>query len=108
MEKRDFEPKTANMLHVYKEVEIVNEYRAGEARQPLRMLTISYDEKPGIQVLGTTAPDRPQWWVRIPATSVLYFFKPSTRCSPNVLVESFWAVTHHVARNQTGNRVRVS
>jgi hypothetical protein len=53
VEKRDahFELKMANVLHVYKEVEIVNEYP--------RMVTISYDEKPGIQALATTTPDRP-------------------------------------------------
>lgn len=60
-EKRDpnFELKMAQVLHVYKEVEIVNEYHKGEAGRQPRMVTISYDEKPGIQALGTTTPDRP-------------------------------------------------
>ena len=60
VERRDsaFEAKMANVLHVYKEVEIVNEYRRGEAGQ-LGMVTISYDEKPGIQALAVTTPDRP-------------------------------------------------
>ena len=49
----------ANVLHVYKEVDIVNEYRLGEAGRQLGMVTISYDEKPGIQALATTTPDRP-------------------------------------------------
>src|SRR5450755_4610149 len=61
VERRDpeFESKMAHVLHVYKEVEIVNEYRQGEAGQPLGMVTISYDEKPGIQALAVTTPDRP-------------------------------------------------
>jgi transposase len=61
VERRDpaFEAKMANVLHVYKEVEIVNEYRRGEAGRPLGMVTISYDEKPGIQALAVTTPDRP-------------------------------------------------
>jgi transposase len=61
VEKRDpnFELKMAQVLHVYKEVEIVNEYHKGEAGRQPRMVTISYDEKPGIQALGTTTPDRP-------------------------------------------------
>jgi transposase len=61
VEKRDpdFEIKMASVLHVYKEVEIVNEYRRGEAGRQLGMVTISYDEKPGIQALATTTPDRP-------------------------------------------------
>jgi transposase len=49
----------ANVLHVYEEVEIVNEYRRGETGRQLGMVTISYDEKPGIQALATTTPDRP-------------------------------------------------
>jgi len=61
VEKRDpdFEIKMANVLHVYKEVEVVNEYRQGEAGRQRGMVTISYDEKPGIQALATTTPDRP-------------------------------------------------
>jgi transposase len=55
----DFEIKMAHVLHVYKEVEIVNEYRRGEASRPLAVVTISYDEKPGIQALAATTPDRP-------------------------------------------------
>src|SRR5215468_3792785 len=61
VEKRDpdFEFKMANVLHVYKEVEIVNQYHRGKAGRQLGMVTISYDEKPGIQALATTTPDRP-------------------------------------------------
>ena len=61
VEKRDpdFEFKMANVLHVYKEVEIVNEYHRGKAGRQLGMVTISYDEKPGIQALATTTPDLP-------------------------------------------------
>ena len=61
VEKRDpdFEIKMASVLHVYKEVEIVNEYRRGEAGRQLGMVTISYDEKPGIQAIASTTPDRP-------------------------------------------------
>lgn len=61
VERRDpaFEAKMAIVLHVYKEVEIVSEYRRGETGQSLGMVTISYDEKPGIQALAATTPDRP-------------------------------------------------
>jgi len=66
VERRDpaFESKMANVLHVYKEVEIINhgllrgELRDGDVRQ-LGMVTLSYDEKPGIQALGLITPDRP-------------------------------------------------
>jgi transposase len=61
VEKRDlaFEAKMANVLHVYKEVEIVNEYLRGESGRQPGMVTVSYDEKPGIQALRVTTPDRP-------------------------------------------------
>ena len=61
VERRDpaFEAKMAQVVHVYKEVEIVNEgLLRGELRD-LGMVTISYDEKPGIQALGVTTPDKP-------------------------------------------------
>jgi transposase len=61
VERRDpeFEPKMAAILHVYKEVEIVNaELVQGTLKEP-PVVTISYDEKPGIQALATTTPDLP-------------------------------------------------
>jgi transposase len=61
VERRDaaFEAKMANVLHIYKEVEIVHQYRRGESGRQLGMVTISYDEKPGIQAVAVTTPDRP-------------------------------------------------
>jgi len=61
VERRDpeFESKMVEVLHVYKEVEIVNaELVRGTLKEP-SVVTISYDEKPGIQALATTTPDRP-------------------------------------------------
>jgi transposase len=58
LEKRDpeFEPKMAEILCVYREVAMLREDATGlDGSQVI----ISYDEKPGIQALGTTAPDRP-------------------------------------------------
>ena len=61
LERRDpgFEAKMANVLHVYKEVEIINDGLLRGAVRELGMVTISYDEKPGIQALAVTTPDRP-------------------------------------------------
>ena len=61
VERRDpaFEAKMANVLHVYKEVEIVNDGVLRGAIRELGMTTVSYDEKPGIQALAVTTPDRP-------------------------------------------------
>src|SRR5271168_3199214 len=61
VERRDpeFDQKMAAVLHVYKEVEILNEgLVTGTVREP-GTVTVSYDEKPGIQALGVTTPDRP-------------------------------------------------
>jgi transposase len=60
VEKRDpaFETKMVPVLHVYKEVQVVNEYLRGEVGR-LGTVTISYDEKPGIQALAVTTLDRP-------------------------------------------------
>ena len=58
LERRDpeFDEKMARVLHVYREVKLLRE--GGKADGPLRAY-LSYDEKPGIQALGATAPDRP-------------------------------------------------
>lgn len=61
VERRDpeFERKMAAVLHVYKEVELVNQgLLRGQIAEP-DLVTVSYDEKPGIQALGVTTPDRP-------------------------------------------------
>ena len=61
MERRDpeFEPKMAEVLHVYKEVEIINAGLLEGALKEPSVVTNSYDEKPGIQAMATTTPDRP-------------------------------------------------
>jgi len=47
----DFESKMAAVLHVYKEVQIVNQgLLRGELREA-PLITVSYDEKPGLQAL---------------------------------------------------------
>jgi transposase len=61
VERRDpeFDRKMIEVLHVYKEVEIVNAGLVeGTLKEP-STVTISYDEKPGIQALASTTPDRP-------------------------------------------------
>jgi len=56
LERRDpdFAEKMAEVLCVYREVALL---RAAEGDQNIAIL--SYDEKPGIQALATTSPDRP-------------------------------------------------
>lgn len=61
VERRDpeFDQKMAAVLHVYKDVEIVNQGLVTGAIGEPATVTVSYDEKPGIQALGVTTPDRP-------------------------------------------------
>jgi len=58
LERRDpeFEPKMAEVLCVYREVEM---RRAAGNADEAAVAVVSYDEKPGIQAIGTTAPDLP-------------------------------------------------
>lgn len=58
LERRDaeFETKMAQVLCVYKEVQLMQE--AGARDRPL-VAVLSYDEKPGIQAIGNTSPDLP-------------------------------------------------
>jgi transposase len=60
LERRDpdFERKMAEVLHVYRDVAVLRDEReAGKA--PALVAVLSYDEKPGIQAIGNTAPDLP-------------------------------------------------
>jgi len=60
LERRDpeFDRKMADVLHVYREVRVLRRaHEAGTA--PDLVAILSYDEKPGIQALGTTSPDLP-------------------------------------------------
>jgi transposase len=61
LERRDaeFEQKMAEVLCVYREVEVLKR-AAGKPKKPNKPVAIvSYDEKPGIQAIATTAPDLP-------------------------------------------------
>ena len=73
LEKRDpeFAPKMAEILCVYRQVAMLRADGEKAANQgpessgAQSLVIISYDEKPGIQAIGTTAPDRPP----LPGTS---------------------------------------
>src|ERR1700726_1035946 len=60
LERRDpeFKAKMAEVLCVYWEVKLIKETAAAANQEPSDAVAIvSYDEKPGIQALATTAPD---------------------------------------------------
>ena len=61
-ERRDpeFKQKMAEVLCVYREVKLIKETAAAAKEEPSDAAAIvSYDEKPGIQAIATTAPDLP-------------------------------------------------
>jgi len=62
LERRDpeFKKKMAEVLCVYRQVKIIKETAAAAKQKPSDAVAIiSYDEKPGIQAIATTAPDLP-------------------------------------------------
>jgi len=60
LERRDprFLPKMQEVLLVYQQVALQNEAAQEGAARPL-VITVSVDEKPGVQAIGNTAPDLP-------------------------------------------------
>jgi len=61
LENRDaeFEQKMAEVLCVYREVQILKKAAARSNKSKKPVTIVSYDEKPGIQAIATTAPDLP-------------------------------------------------
>jgi transposase len=61
LERRDaeFEQKMAEVLCVYREVQVLKKAAAKSNKPDKPVAIVSYDEKPGIQAIATTAPDLP-------------------------------------------------
>jgi transposase len=61
LERRDaeFEQKMAEVLCVYREVRVLKKAAAKSKQAGKPVAIVSYDEKPGIQAIATTAPDLP-------------------------------------------------
>src|SRR5580693_1939593 len=68
LERRDaeFEQKMAEVLCVYREVQVLKKAAAKKAKKKKKsqisrkpVAIVSYDEKPGIQAIATTSPDLP-------------------------------------------------
>ena len=59
LERRDaeFEQKMAEVLCVYREVQVLKKAAVKSRKAINRVAIVSYDEKPGIQAVATTAPD---------------------------------------------------
>jgi len=61
LERRDplFDEKMAEVLCVYREVALLKQSAVAQEREAPPFAIISYDEKPSVQAIGTTAPDLP-------------------------------------------------
>lgn len=61
LERRDadFERKMAEVLCIYREVQVLKKAATKPNRRHKPVAIVSYDEKPGIQAVATTAPDLP-------------------------------------------------
>jgi transposase len=55
----EFEQKMAEVLCVYREVEVLKRTAAKTKKTGKPVAIVSYDEKPGIQAIATTSPDLP-------------------------------------------------
>lgn len=76
MERRDpeFDRKMREVLLVYQEVNLQNQ-AARDLQGTSPIVTVSVDEKPGVQALGLTAPDRPPLPGKHPQLSRDYEYK---------------------------------
>jgi transposase len=61
LERRDpdFDAKMAEVLCVYRKVELLKQSAVAREGETPAVAIVSYDEKPGVQAIGTTAPDLP-------------------------------------------------
>jgi transposase len=80
LEKRDpeFEAKMKVVLLVYQEIALQNESQSGGTP---RIITVSADEKPGLQALANTAPDLPPAAGKHPAVARDHEYKRMGTCS---------------------------
>jgi transposase len=61
LERRDpeFDAKMAEVLFVYREVGLLKQSALAQEGEAPAVAIVSFDEKPGVQAIGTTAPDLP-------------------------------------------------
>jgi transposase len=76
LERKDpeFEEKMARVLCVYKEVQEINEHEETDMSGN-KVVTFSYDEKPGIQALSQISPDLPPTIEKYPTMARDYEYK---------------------------------
>ena len=83
LERRDpdFETKMREVLIVYQEVALQNQRHAAVGERPSSLITVSVDEKPGLQAIANTSPDLPPVPGRHPEISRDHEYKRLGTCS---------------------------
>lgn len=105
LEKRDpaFEVRMRDVLLVYQEVALQNQaQRAGEGRPTV--ITVSVDEKPGLQAIANTVPDLPPVPGKHPAVGRDHEYKRLGTCS--ILAALDLHEGHVIARVERRHRSR--
>ena len=101
MERRDphFESKMREVLLVYQEVELQNQPQRSSTDPPPKIITVSVDEKPGVQAIATTAPDLPPVPGRHPTLARDHEYERLGTCSILAALDLHTGhVTAHVER----------
>lgn len=103
LEKRDpaFEARMRDVLLVYQEVALQNQTK--RAGQP-QFITVSVDEKPGLQAIANTAPDLPPVPGKHPTVSRDHEYKRLGTCS--ILAALDLHAGHVIARVERRHRSR--
>lgn len=101
MERRDpdFESKMREVLLVYQEVQLQNQQQRSSADPLPKVITVSVDEKPGVQAIANTAPDLPPVAGEHPAFARDHEYKRLGTCSILAALDLHTGhVTAHVQR----------
>jgi len=107
LERRDpeFKTKMAEVLCVYREVKLLKETAAAAKREPSDAAAIiSYDEKPGIQAIATTAPDLPPEPVARPTFARDYEYKRHGTVSLLAGIDLLTGQVHALVRDRHRSR----
>ena len=107
LERRDpeFKQKMAEVLCVYREVKLIKETATAAKQKPSDAVAIvSYDEKPGIQAIATTAPDLPPVPGRAPTFARDHEYKRQGTVSLLAGIDLLTGQVHALVRDRHRSR----
>jgi transposase len=106
LERRDaeFEQKMAEVLCVYREVQVLKKAATKPKKSGKPVTIVSYDEKPGIQAIATTAPDLPPVPGVYPALARDYEYKRHGTLSLLAGIDLLTGKVHALVRDRHRSR----